>query len=84
MDVDLNEHVHYEGSKNEVRHTHAWAATSHHHILRAICNKEECEGQETHNIHSSKEEWHNRIRKDTAAAMYPDNVLRSPGDTQQR
>lgn len=38
-----------------VRHIHAWGSEPHSHLLRAICRLRECEGFETHNIHSARD-----------------------------
>lgn len=45
---DIAEHGH---GGSYPPHTHAWASHSHNHFMRAVCNREECSGSETHNIH---------------------------------
>jgi hypothetical protein len=47
--VRMIEHDHGRNS-----HIHAWGDTPHNHLLRAICNRPECIGVETHNIHRTK------------------------------
>lgn len=49
---DEVEHVHNEGHRQEYRHVHAWGSTPHNHFARAVCNRPECEGFATHNIHA--------------------------------
>lgn len=50
--TSLHDHGHYQ-------HPHAFADVSHHHMLRAVCHRDECEGYPTHNIH-----WDGRTKPD--------------------
>lgn len=50
QEKDIVEHSH--GLRT---HRHAWGSVSHNHLLRAVCNRPECRGAETHNIHRGSE-----------------------------
>jgi hypothetical protein len=45
-DNDGGNHTH-----GGVVHSHAFKSVAHNHMLRAICQRPECAGQPTHNIH---------------------------------
>lgn len=49
--VPIAMHEHGTGGCRSYRHAHAWPEVPHSHILRAICQRPECEGCATHNIH---------------------------------
>lgn len=44
---------HSHGGK--YNHVHAFGEVSHNHMLRAICQRPECQGLPTHNIHNNDE-----------------------------
>lgn len=55
-DVALHTH-------GKTEHTHAWASVPHMHILRAVCQRDECDGCEAHDIHSDASDYRQRARE---------------------
>jgi hypothetical protein len=52
LDFDVVTHEHSIGRPT---HRHAWGVEPHSHLLRAICGREECKGDATHDIHHHAE-----------------------------
>lgn len=58
IDRDISVHVH-----GKMEHQHAWASVPHTHVLRAVCQRTECESAETHNIHPDRTDHRQKARE---------------------
>jgi hypothetical protein len=55
-DPKVRAHRHGGTTRWAYTHAHAYPDVPHNHILRAVCSESECEGCQTHNIHSDGKE----------------------------
>lgn len=56
-DNDINSHDHQSSAGcRSLKHIHAWGSTPHTHMLRQVCDRPECVGCRTHDIHPSPKE----------------------------
>lgn len=48
-------------------HSHAWSSLEHSHLLREVCQRPECVGSATHNIHPAPPSFEDEERLSRAS-----------------